>query len=107
MNDKFFDCGKYLGVYSDQNVSFQEEVKHILRYMACGIKNLYSIREYLPEKTRLLLLNTVISHLHYPSILLNGISQNLRTTLENQWSWAVKACFNRTKYESSSDLKII
>ena len=75
--------------------------------MACGIKNLYSIREYLPEKTRLLLLNAlVISHLHYPSILINGISPNVITTLEKQLSWAVKACFNRTKFESSSDLKI-
>ena len=75
--------------------------------MACGIKTLYSIREYLPEKTRLLLLNAlVISHFHYQSILLNGISQNLITTLEKQLSWAVKACFNRTKFESTSDLKI-
>ena len=109
-NDKFYEpsnCVKYLGVYLAQNLSFQEEVKHILRNMACGIKTLYSIREYLPELTRLLLLNAlVISHLHYPSFLLNGISQNLITTLEKQLSWAVKACFNRTKFESSSDLKI-
>ena len=60
MGDKFFEplnCVRYLGVYLDQNLSFQEEVKHILRNLACGIKTIYS------------------------------------------------ACFNRTKYESSSDLK--
>ena len=53
MNDKFYEssnCVKYLGVYLDQNLSFQEGVKHILGNMACGIKTLYSIREYLPEK---------------------------------------------------------
>ena len=105
-NDKFCEpsnCVKYLGVYLDQNLSFQKEVKNILRNMACGIKTLYSIREYLPEKTHLLLLNALVtSHIHYPSIPLNGIAQNLITTLEKQLSWAFKACFNRTKFESSS-----
>ena len=42
------------------------EVQNILRKMATGIKVLYSIRNILPEKTRLLLLNSlVLSHLHY------------------------------------------
>ena len=61
----------------------------------------------LPEKICLSLLNAlVISHLHYPALLLNGISQNLITTLENQLSWGIKACCNRDKHESSSDLKL-
>ena len=84
-----------------------EETKHILRKMACGIKTILSIRNYFPEKILLSLLNAlVISHLHYPSILLNGISQNLITTLEKQLSWGVKACFHRKKFESSKDLEI-
>ena len=75
--------------------------------MACGIKFLYSIRDYFPEKVRLLLLNAlVISHLHYPAILLNGLTENLNTTLEKQLNWGIKACFNRTKYDRSSYLKI-
>ena len=48
----------------------------------------------------------VLSHLHYSSILINGISQNLRSTLEKQLSWAVKACFHKKKYDSSRDLKL-
>ena len=87
---------KYLDAYLDQNLTFHEEVEHILRKMACGIKTLYSIREYFPEKVRLLLLNAlVISHLHYPAILLKGLTENLNTTLEKQLNWGVKACFNR------------
>ena len=98
---------KYLGVYLDQNLTFQEEVNHILRKMACGIKTLYSIRDSFPEKVRLLLLNAlVISHLYYPAILLNGLTENLNTTLKKQLNWGIKACFNRTKYDRSSDLKI-
>ena len=63
--------------------------------------------QFLPDKTCLMLLNSlVISHIHYPALLLNGISQNSITTLEKQLNWGVKACFNRRKYDSSSDLKI-
>ena len=67
--------------------------------MSCGINCLYSIRDLVPEKTRLMLLNaSVVSHLQY--------SANLMTTLEKQLNWAIKACFFRTKYDHSSDLKL-
>ena len=98
---------KYLGVFLDKNLAYQDEVKNLLMKMACGIKTIYSVRDLFPEKTRFLLLNAlVISHLHYSSVLLNGITENLLTTLEKQLSWAVKACFNRNKFDHSSDLKI-
>ena len=95
---------KYLGVYLDQNLTY--EVKHVLKKMACGIKTIYAVKQFLPAKICLLLLNAlVLSHLHYPAILLQGISQNL-LALKKQLSWGVKACFNRQKQDSSSDLKI-
>ena len=91
----------------DQNLTYQDEVKNLLMKMACGIKTIYSIRDLFPLKNRFLLLNaSVISHLHYSSILLNGITENLLTTLEKQSSWAVKAFFKRNKFDYSSDLKI-
>ena len=99
-------CVKYLGVYLDRNLTFQNEIKNILRKMATGIKVLYNLQNIFPEKTKLLLLNAlVISHLHYSAILLGGIRDNLITILEKQLNWGIKACFNRTKYERSSDLK--
>ena len=98
---------KYLGVYLDQNMNFQDEVKNILRKMATGIKTLYAIRDIFPTATRLCLLNAlVLSHLHYSSILLTSVSENLNTTLEKQLNWGIKACFNRTKFDNSTDLKI-
>ena len=48
----------------------------------------------------------MVSHMHYSAILLNGISENRITTLEKQFNWGIKACFNRLKYYHSSDLKI-
>ena len=74
---------KYLGVFLDRNLTYQDEVKNLLMKMACGIKTIYSVRDLFPEKTHFLLHNAlVISHLHYSSVLLNGITENLLTTLE-------------------------
>ena len=65
------------------------------------------MKRFLPGKICLLLLNAlVLSHLHYPAILLQGISQKLLTTLEKLLSCSVKACFNCQKQDSASDLKI-
>ena len=75
--------------------------------MACGIKTLQSLKKPLPVKTRLLIMNAlVISHLHYPAILLSGISANLVISLEKLLNWAVKTCCDHAKYDSSSDLKL-
>ena len=74
--------------------------------MATGIKTLYAIRDIFPIATRLLLLNAlVLSQLHYPAILLTGISENLITTLEKQLNWGIKACFNRSKFDHSTNLE--
>ena len=98
---------KYLGVSTDSALTYQDEVKSILRKMACGIKTLYSLREVISDNYKVLTLNAlVISHLHYSAVLLNGINKNLIRSLEKQSSWGVKACFHRKKNVSSLDLKI-
>ena len=75
--------------------------------MACGIQTLYTVKTCLPEKFCLKLLNAlVVSQIQHPPILVNGISQKVITSIAKQLSWAVKACFNRNKSDSSSDLKI-
>ena len=43
---------KYLGVFLDQNLTYQDEIKNLLMKMACGIKTIYSVRDLFPEKTR-------------------------------------------------------
>ena len=59
-----------------------------------------------PTQTRLLLLNVlVISHLHYSSILLNGISRSFISTLK-KLNWGIKACFNRYEMVSAHDLRL-
>ena len=68
---------KYLGVVLDRFLILQDEIKKNLRKMACGIKTLQSIKKPLPVKTRILIMNALVtSHLHYPAILLSVISAN-------------------------------
>ena len=98
---------KYSGVYLDQNLKFQDEVKNILRKMATGIKTSYATRDISLTATRLLIINALVSsHLHYSAILLTGISENLFTTFEKPLNWGMKAFFNRCKFDQSTDLDI-
>ena len=102
-----YESIKYLGVSVDSALTYQDEVKRLLRKMACGIKTLYSLREVISDNYKVLTLNAlVISHLYYSAVLLNGINNNLIRSLEKQLSWGVKACFHRKKFDSSLDLKI-
>ena len=97
----------YLGVYLDQNLKVQDEVKNILRKMATGIKTLSATRDTFPIAPRLLLFNALfLSHLHYSAIPLSGTTENLITTLEKQMNWRIKAFFNRSKFDHSTNLKI-
>ena len=83
----------------NQNLTYEYEVKNYLRKKECGIKLLYSVKSFLPDKTCLMLLNPiVISHIHYPAILIERISQNLIPNLKKQLNMGVKACFHRKKF---------
>lgn len=81
---------KYLGVMLDKHLTFQDEVKNILRKMARGIKTLNAIKNNFPIATRITLMNALVfSHLHYSAILLSGISNQLQNTLDKQINWAI------------------
>ena len=54
VKNKFIEqskSAKNLGVYLDQNLTYQMEIQNILRKLATGIKVLYSFQNILPEKT--------------------------------------------------------
>ena len=98
---------KYLGILLDNNLSFQEEVKSLLEKMAMGIKTIYSIRCCLPQSLMRTMFNAfVLSHLHYSLPVIQSINQQLICSLERQLNWAIKACYFRSKFDSSRDLKI-
>ena len=75
--------------------------------MAVGIKVIYFIKNIFPGKTRSALLNAlVLSHLHYPIVLFSGLKKSLQVTLNKQLNWWMEACFKRTKFDRTTDIKI-
>ena len=89
---------KYLGVNFDSKLTYDDEVKKILRRMAMGIKTMYTLRNIFPIKTRKVLYQTlVMSHLEYSSVLLTGISEKLLQSLQKQQNWALKQNFSKRK----------
>ena len=98
---------KYLWVHIDKNLSFQDEVKHLLKKMAGGIKTIYTLRNRIPTFLMKTVLNAfVISHLHYSLLLIQSIDKNLLISLEKQLNWAIRACYSRNRMDSTKDLKI-
>ena len=97
----------YLGFFPHQNLTFQREVKNVLRKMACGIETLNSIKNAFNINTRLIKMNALfLSHLDYTSFMLNSITENLVASLDQQLNSEMKSCFNPRKFNSSSDLKV-
>ena len=89
----------------DQNLTFEAGIKLFLK------KRLVELKHCTLFHTRRMLSKTI----EYPSRESNttssfpliGISQNLITLLEKQLSWAVKACFNRNKADTSKSNTVL
>ena len=74
--------------------------------MTVCIKVIYSIKNIFPEKTRSALLNTfVLGHPHYPIVLFSGLKKSLWVALSKQLNWGLTTCFNRIKFDRTTDLK--
>ena len=87
---------KGLGVHIDKNLTFQEEVKHILRKKARAIKTIYAIRKSIPQKLLILVLNVlVLSHIHYSAVIIHAIYHftQLIMSLEKLLIWSLRANF--------------
>ena len=98
---------KYLGVHIDNNLSFQDGVKQILKRKARQIKTIYILRNRMSTFLMKTVLNAfVISHLHYLLLLIQSIDKNLLIMLEKQLNWAIRACYSRNRMDSTKHLKI-
>ena len=97
---------KFLGVNIDISLTFDKEINKILQKMATAIQTIKCIRDDIPLRTRILLLNTlVLSHLHYPCMLLNGCTQDNIEKLEKQIKWGIRIIMNISKRDSVTLLR--
>ena len=98
---------KYLGLILDSSLSFHAQIKKILQKMAQGIKTIDTIGQQLPTLSLVALLHClVLSHLDYSAIFLQQINATLMLSLEKQLNWALKRTYFRSKFKSSSLLRI-
>ena len=68
------DAIKYLGVYIDRLLIFQEEKKHILK-MAAVVKTIYTMRKAIPKNMKKLNLNAlVLSNTQYSATIIQSIN---------------------------------
>ena len=75
--------------------------------MAQGIKTIDTIGQQLPTLSLVALLHCLIlSHLDYSAIFLIQINATLMLSLEKQLNWALKRTYFRSKFKSSSLLRI-
>ena len=98
---------KYLGVIIDTKFKYEEQVNVILRKMAYAIRTIHAIKNQIPLKTRLYLLDSLaISHLRYSAPLLTSITEQSIKRLDRQLNWGLKTCFCRSKFDHVTPLRI-
>ena len=102
---KKLEC-KYLGLILDSSLSFHAQIKTILQKMAQGIKTIDTIGQQLPTLSLVALLHCLLSHLDYSAIFLKQINATLVLSLEKQLNCALKRTYFRSKFKSSSLLRI-
>ena len=75
--------------------------------MVQGIKTIDTIGQQLPTLSLVALLHCLVSsHLDYSAIVLTQINATLMLSLEKQLNWALKRTYFRSKFKSSSLLRI-
>ena len=98
---------KYLGIIIDNKLSFEYQVKSVLKKMALGIRAIQTIRNNLPKKCLKVLLHAlVLSHFEYCNLLSTDISSALLLSLEKQLNWALRTVFYRSRNKCSTSLRI-
>ena len=104
--NKKCEC-KYLGITSDQHLTFQTQVKkRFLKNMAVGIKTFESIQHIFPTTVLVMLFHAlIISHFEYSAIFSTQINPPLILSLEKQMNWALKSVYFRSSFKLSSDLR--
>ena len=99
---------KYLGLILDSSLSFHAQTKTILQKMARGIKTIDTIGQQLPTLSLVALLPCLVLSviIKLSAKFLKQINATLMLSLEKQLNWALKRIYFRSKFKSSSLLRI-
>ena len=91
-----------LGIYVDQDLSWQKQIKRIKRNAMGKIRNLNRIFHLLPIKHRINLYNAIVSpQFDYGDVLWGGCSKKLSNSLQRIQNFAVKSILGKKRRYSN------
>ena len=102
---------KYLGLYIDQHLTFDDHVTHMCGKISARTKFMWRIRPFIPKSLALTLYKSLIApHFLYCSFILDGITESLKNKLQCHQNAALRAVLNVDKSFSTArmltDLRI-
>ena len=96
---------KILGTYIDSQLNWDKHIKFIKKRSMNAILNLNRLRKILPEKTKILLYNTIVTpHFSYADVVWNGCSKGNAKKLQTAQNFAVRIIKNKSKRDSAEQI---
>ena len=96
---------KILGIYIDQKLNWNAQIKYAKKKSMNAILNLNRMRNILSEKTKVLLYNTIVTpHFSYADVVWNGCSKTYANKLQTAQNFALRIIKNRRKRDSAKQI---
>lgn len=84
-------CVKSLGLLISENLSWERHIGHVCKIIRLTLKKLYLVQHFLPWKSRLKLVKTlIVPHLYYASEIFSGCDAVCHTRLRTTFNAAVR-----------------
>ena len=96
---------KILGIYIDENLNWNKQIKYVKKKSMNAILNLNRMKHILPERTKILLYNAIVTpHFSYADVVWNGCSKANSTKLQAAQNFALRIIKNKRKRESTTGI---
>ena len=95
-----------LGIYVDQKLNWDKQIKHVKKRSMNAIINLSRARYILPEKSKTLIYNTLVTpHYAYADVVWGGCGKINSKKLQRTQNFALRTIKNKRKRYSSKELR--
>ena len=95
-----------LGIYVDQKLNWDKQIKHVEKRSMNAIINLSRARYILPEKSKTLIYNTLVTpHYAYADVVWGGCGKINSKKLQRTQNFALRTIKNKRKRYSSKELR--
>ena len=97
---------KTLGIYIDSSLNWDKQIKYTKKLAMNAILNLNRLRNILPERTKILLYNSIVTpHFTYADVVWNGCSKENERKLQTAQNFAMRIIKNKSKRDSAYEIR--